>query len=475
MVTRRKFIFNGGLAALGTALSLTTNAFSKTLMSDSPKFISKRPPLNQRKFVSEAVEKTILTIKKKISDPEIAWIFENCFPNTLDTTIKHYSLKGKPDTFVITGDIDAMWLRDSSAQVWPYIPLVNQDKNLSLLIAGVINRQTKCVLIDPYANAFNYGTELSAEHTKDTTEMKPGVFERKFEVDSLCYVIRLAHEYWKVSGNIEPFDADWIKAMKLIVQTFKEQQRKTDAIPYSFRRQGDSPNDTAQGRGFGNPVRPIGLICSVFRPSDDGTLFPFLIPSNYFAVVSLRQLAEMSTKILNDVSFSNECNALADEINTALEKYAIVEHFEFGKVFAYEIDGYGSVLHMDDANVPSLISLPYIAGVNPDNEVYKNTRKMVLSSFNPYYAQGKYSGVGGPHTGNEMIWPLGYIMRAMTSKDIDEIRYCLQMLKETHADTGFIHESFFRNNPKQYTRDWFAWANTIFGELIVKLVDKQQI
>jgi meiotically up-regulated gene 157 (Mug157) protein len=475
MVTRRKFIFNGGLAAIGTALSLPTTAFSKTWLAANPKFVSKRPPLNQRKFVSDAVEKTILDIKKKISDPELAWMFENCFPNTLDTTIKHYSLQGKPDTFVITGDIDAMWLRDSSAQVWPYIPLVNQDKKLSLLISGVINRQTKCVLIDPYANAFNYGLELSAEHTKDTTEMKPGVFERKFEVDSLCYVIRLAHEYWKVSGNLAPFDTDWSKAMKLIVQTFKEQQRKSDAVPYSFRRNGDSPNDTAQGRGFGNPVRPIGLICSVFRPSDDGTLFPFLIPSNYFAVVSLRQLAEMATKILNDVPFSNECNALADEIHTALEKYAIVDHFKFGKVYAYEIDGYGSVLHMDDANVPSLISLPYIATIEPNNEVYINTRKMVLSSYNPYYAQGKYSGVGGPHTGNEMIWPLSYIMRAMTSDDIAEIKYCIQMIKETHADTGFIHESFFRNNPKQYTRDWFAWANTIFGELVIKLVAEQHL
>ncbi|WP_396168793.1 glycoside hydrolase family 125 protein [Flavobacterium sp.] len=475
MVSRRKFIINGSLVTLGTSLSLTNSIFSNTLLQDNLNFISKRPPLQKRKFVSEAVEQTILSIKKKIADPELAWMFENCFPNTLDTTIKHYSLEGKPDTFVITGDIDAMWLRDSSAQVWPYIPLVTKDKKLSLLIAGVVNRQTKCVLIDPYANAFNYGPELSAEHTNDKTEMKPGVFERKFEVDSLCYVIRLAHEYWKISGNLEPYDADWAKAMKLIVQTFKEQQRKTDAVPYSFRRTGDSPNDTAQGQGYGNPVRPIGLICSVFRPSDDGTLFPFLVPSNYFAVVSLRQLAEMSTVILKDHFFAKECDELANEIQAALEKYAIVNHFEFGKVFAYEIDGYGSVLHMDDANVPSLISLPYIANIDPNSEVYQNTRKLVLSSLNPYYAQGKYSGVGGPHTGKEMIWPLSYIMRAMTSKNNEEIKYCIRMIQETHADTGFIHESFFRNDPKQYTRDWFAWANTIFGELIVKLANENRL
>jgi meiotically up-regulated gene 157 (Mug157) protein len=469
MFTRRKFIGAGSLAVLGTSIGFSNSILSNLLPSLNPTYISKRPPVADRKFISKAVEETILKVKAQIPDPELAWLFENCFPNTLDTTIKHFSLEGKPDTFVITGDIDAMWLRDSSAQVWPYIPLAKVDKELSLLISGVINRQTKCVLIDPYANAFNYNSSEPSEHSADNTEMKPGVFERKYEIDSLCYVIRLAYQYWKVTGNIKPFDADWSKAMKLIVKTFKDQQRKTDAIPYSFKRITDTPHDTSQGKGFGNPIRQVGLICSVFRPSDDSTIFPFLIPSNYFAVLSLKQLAEMSDKILNDITFSKECIGLAMEVDTALNKYAIVDHFEFGKVFAYEVDGYGSVLHMDDANVPSLISLPYIAGIDPNNEVYQNTRRLVLSSFNPYFAQGKYKGVGGPHTGKEMIWPLSYIMRAMTSQSDEEIRYCIQMIKETHADTGFIHESFFRDDPKQYTRSWFAWANTIFGELILKL------
>jgi hypothetical protein len=474
MVSRRKFIVAGGLAALGTYTSFGSNFLNGSFNPLNPVFVSKRPPLAERKFVSDAVESLILKTKKQIADPELAWMFENCFPNTLDTTIKHYSLDGKPDTFVITGDIDAMWLRDSTAQLWPYLPLVNEDKKLSLLISGVINRQTKSVLIDPYANAFNYGTEKS-EHADDITEMKPGVFERKYEIDSLCYVIRLAHQYWKVSGNATPFDADWSKAMKLIVKTFKEQQRKNGNGPYSFKRKQDSPHDTAQGNGYGNPVRPVGLICSVFRPSDDGTIFPFLVPSNFFAVHSLRQLAEMADKILKDSAFTMECTLLADEVETALMKYAVVEHFEFGKVFAYEVDGYGSVLHMDDANVPSLLSLPYIAGVDASSEVYRNTRKLVLSPFNPYFAQGKYSGVGGPHTGKEMIWPLSYVMRAMTSQSDEEIKYCVQMIKETHADTGFIHESFNRDDPKQFTRSWFAWANTIFGELILKLVKEQKL
>jgi len=468
MNSRRKFIIN-------STLTLAASQLPSFLFSQDHKeldFISKRPPLKDRKFTSNAVEATIERMKKQLPDKELAWMFENCFPNTLDTTIKHYTLEGKPDTFVITGDIDAMWLRDSTAQVWPYIPLVKQDEKLALLIEGVINRQTKCVLIDPYANAFNYGPEGSYWKT-DQTDMKPELHERKWEVDSLCYVIRLAYEYWKLSGNTNPYDNDWKKAMKLIVQTFKEQQRKNGNGPYSFRRTTDSPHDTAQGTGFGNPVKPTGMICSVFRPSDDGTIFPFLIPSNFFAVQSLHQLAEMMNAF-NDKTFAAECVSLASEIHSGIMKHGIVQHPVFGKVYAYEVDGYGSVLHMDDANVPSLLSLPYIAGINAGDPVYLNTRKMALSDSNPYYAQGKYKGVGGPHTGKEMIWPLSYIMRAMTSRDKKEISYCIRMLKETHAGTGFIHESFSRDNPQQFTRSWFAWANTIFGELILKL-DKEKL
>lgn len=468
MNSRRKFIIN-------STLTLAASQLPSFLFSQDPKqldFISKRPPLKDRKFTSNAVEATIERMKKQLPDKELAWMFENCFPNTLDTTIKHYTLEGKPDTFVITGDIDAMWLRDSTAQVWPYIPLVKQDEKLALLIEGVINRQAKCVLIDPYANAFNYGAEGSYWKTDDT-EMKPELHERKWEVDSLCYVIRLAYQYWKLSGNTNPYDNDWKKAMELIVQTFKEQQRKNGNGPYSFRRKTDSPHDTAQGTGFGNPVKPTGMICSVFRPSDDGTIFPFLIPSNFFAVRSLNQLAEMMSAF-NEKIFAVECSSLASEIHSGIMKHGVVHHPVFGKVYAYEVDGYGSVLHMDDANVPSLLSLPYIAGINAADPVYLNTRRLALSDYNPYYAQGKYKGVGGPHTGKEMIWPLSYIMRAMTSHDKKEISYCVQMLKETHAGSGFIHESFSRDNPEQFTRSWFAWANTIFGELILKL-DKEKL
>ena len=171
-------------------------------------FTPQRPPVGRRKFVSEAVEAAIQRVTSTVADAELAWMFENCFPNTLDTTVCFSTERGKPDTFVITGDIHAMWLRDSSAQVWPYLPLAQDDRKLRDLIAGVIRRQARCILIDPYANAFNDGPGQS-EWAKDLTDMKPELHERKYEIDSLCYPVRLAYGYWKTTGDVSVFDTTW--------------------------------------------------------------------------------------------------------------------------------------------------------------------------------------------------------------------------------------------------------------------------
>ena len=197
--------------------------------------LSNRPAPGDRKFVSPAVDKAIERIKKSITDPKLSNLFENCFPNTLDTTVEFKMVNGKPDTFVITGDINAMWLRDSTAQVLAYLPFVNEDEKLKNMFKGVINRQTKCILIDPYANAFNYGP-TGSEWDKDLTEMKPELHERKWEVDSLCYPITLSYKFWKATNDASCFDDDWKKAMKLILKTFKQQQRKNGNGPYKFGR-----------------------------------------------------------------------------------------------------------------------------------------------------------------------------------------------------------------------------------------------
>jgi meiotically up-regulated gene 157 (Mug157) protein len=468
-MTRREFIRNTSLAA--SALLVTP-----AVLGAENAFPIVRVPIAKRKFKSVAVEKTIERVRSSIGNQELGWMFENCFPNTLDTTVDFGTLDGRPDTYVITGDIDAMWLRDSSAQVWPYLPLLKEDTELRQLIAGVINRQTRCVLKDPYANAFYKDASKLSEWASDVTDMKPGVHERKWEIDSLCYSIRLAHGYWKATGDTSPFDDAWRDAVALIRQTFQEQQRKTGPGPYHFMRKTEIQTDTVPGRGYGNPAKPVGLIYSMFRPSDDATIFPFLIPSNFFAVVSLRQAAEMVEEIRKDSSLAKECRALADEVESALKTYAVVNHPAAGRVYAYEVDAYGNYYCTDDGNVPSLLSLPYLGAVKTSEDMYQRTRKMLLSDKNPYYCDGKAArGLGGPHVGMDMVWPLGVIIQGLTSTQDKEIKDCLTTLQRTHAGTGFIHEAFHKDDPMKFTRAWFAWANTIFGELVLKTFNERPL
>ncbi len=468
MLSRRKFIKQSGLG-LGFAMMPTTFNFFE--LND---FVSQRPELSKRKFVSKSVENTIKKVKKSIADPELAWIFENCFPNTLDTTVNHYQKNGKPYTYVITGDIDAMWLRDSSAQVFPYLSLAKEDEKLKNLLKGVINKQIEFVLLDPYANAFYDDNQKVSEWKNDFTEMKPGVHERKWEVDSLCYVMRLSYHYWKTTGDASIFDEDWKNAMLLILKTFREQQRKENKGTYKFQRGNGNPLDTQFGGGYGNPTHKNGLIHSMFRPSDDATFYPFLISSNMFAVVSLRQISEIFKTIFSSLNVDNQFIELANEVDEAIKNYAIFERKDFGKIYALEIDGFGNALFMDDANVPNLLSIPHLGYTSYHDEVYKNTRKFSLSKNNPWFNEGKFAkGIGGPHVGENKIWPLGLTMQALTTDDDEEIFYCLKTLKNTHSGTGFIHESFDVNNPKDFSRSWFAWANTLFGELILHLYEKK--
>ena len=300
--------------------------------------------------------------------------------------------------------------------------------------------------------------------------MKKELHERKWEIDSLCYPIRLAYHYWKEVGDTSVFDNKWEQAMEAVYRTFREQQRKDSLGPYRFSRVTDRQGDTLLNDGWGSPVNPVGLIVSSFRPSDDATLFGFLVPSNLFAINSLRQVAEILRAVRNNTDLAGRCEALAGEVEEAVKKYAIVEHPEFGKVYAFEVDGYGSRVFMDDANVPSLLALPFLGCVDVNDPIYQNTRRLVLSPSNPYFFKGKAGeGIGGPHIGFNYIWPMSLIMRATTSNDEKEIRYCIETLRDTDGGTGFMHESFHKDNPSDYTRSWFAWTNTLFGELIVKL------
>jgi len=469
--------------ATTVALFLGNQAFAgdlefprdNTFVSMESAYRSNRPEVSKRFFRSEAVEKEILRVRKLLRESRLSWMFTNCFPNTLDTTIHFRTVDGKDDTFVYTGDIHAMWLRDSGAQVWPYVQLANNDPEIKRMLAGVINRQFKCIIIDSYANAFNDGA-IGGEWMTDLTDMKPEIHERKWEIDSLCYPIRLAYHYWEVTGDASVFSEEWIQAITKILCTFKEQQKKAGTGPYKFQRKTERALDTMTNDGLGNPVKPVGLIASAFRPSDDATTLQFLIPSNFFAVSSLRKAAKILKTVNKNTELAGECTALADEVEAALKKHAIYNHPKYGKIYAFEVDGFGNHLLMDDANVPSLLAMPYLGDMSVKDPIYQNTRRFVWSEDNPYFFKGKAGeGIGGPHVGYDMIWPMSIMMRAFTSQNDEEIKRCIKMLIDTDAGTGFIHESFHKDNPEKFTRAWFAWQNTLFGELILKLVNENKV
>ena len=442
-------------------------------LADTPPLQSQRPAPAQRKFVSPGVERLLQATSAKIGDRELAWLFENCWPNTLDTTVELGEADGAPDAYVGTGDIPAMWLRDSSAQLWSYLVVAREDPDLCVLMRGLIARQARCVLIDPYANAFSRDLSALAPlpwAANDQTDMRPGVAERKWEVDSLAHVVRFACGYWRATGDATPFGPTWWTAMQAVLDTFRAQQRLASPGPYHFSRANGRPDEMLAGDGYGPPTAKIGLIHSMFRASDDACVFPFNIPANFLAAQSLGQLAGMARAFDGRARFAGECEALARDIREALVRYGHAAPSLGGKVWAYEIDGLGNALFVDDANVPSLLSLPYLGCVEQNDPAWRATRARVLSTRNPYFFRGSAAeGVGGAHVGPGMIWPMSIIMRAMTSSDDREIAACLAALKRSSNGTGFLHEAFDRNDVSHFTRPWFAWVNGLFGELILLL------
>lgn len=462
-VTRRDLLAGTGAAAAAAIL---------TAAAEAAPFVSRRPRLGRRGFSSPAVEAEIARVKAKIADPELAWLFENCYPNTLDTTVQLGEVDGKPDTFVITGDIDAMWLRDSSAQLQTYVHLTPRDAGLRRVFHGALQRQARCILLDSYANAFmkdpRAPTSLSSRN--DLTDMRPGVAERKWEIDSLCYPMRLAHGYWMATRDKAPFDALWARGMKRAVATLREQQRKDGPGPYHFQRRDPSPTETLMFGGYGAPTRKVGLIHSGFRPSDDACVYPFLIPSNLFAVSALRMLAAVLREARGDAAGARECESLAAEVRAALDAHGRIPDGKGGEVWAFEVDGYGNAIFMDDANVPSLSALPLLGAAGRNDPLYRRTAALAWSPRNPYFFAGKVAqGIGGPHVGMDMIWPMSIISRVLLSDDDADIRRCLRWLKTTHANTGFMHESFHKDDPTKFTRSWFAWANGLFGDMILDI------
>ena len=400
--------------------------------------------------------------------PGLWEMFRKCFLSTIETTVQ----QTPGDTFVITGDIPAMWLRDSTAQVLHYIRFA-EEPEVAAMIEGLISRQADCILRDPYANAFNR-EENSFKPYNDTPRASDWVWERKYEIDSLCYPLWLADKYMEKTGATAFLTEKFLKALETVLDVLRTEQNHASS-PYRFRRTDCAPSDTLPWEGMGNPVSYTGMTWSGFRPSDDACEYGYLIPSNFFAVRAM-EAARKLAKAAGREDLAQRAMELQQTIREGIREYATLEHPRFGTIYAYETDGFGNYNLMDDANVPSLLSLPYLEACEGSDPIYRNTRSFVLSSSNPYYYEGALAkGIGSPHTPEGYIWHISLCVQAMTSTDDEEILSLVKMLLTTHGGTGFMHEGFDPNAPENFTRDWFAWANSMFGELIFRLYEQGKL
>lgn len=428
--------------------------------------LSSRPEPHDRLFRSEVIEKEVEKISKVIADEDINRMFVQCFPNTLDTTVYHTNRDDSPDTFVVTGDIPAMWLRDSVNQVWPYLRFIKKDKELKDMFVGLINRQVSCVISDPYANAFK------REQDDDNVE----VFERKYELDSLAAFFRLSSGYYKETKDIKPFDGKWLHAVDSALEVITIEQntlnKDNHEFLFQFTTHGGHLHPAVRLHGYGYPAKRNGLSRCVFRPSDDECVFPYLIPANAMTAVNLDKIKPILEE-LGAVELIKRSQLLATQIENGIREWGIVDHKEFGKIYAYEVDGFGSSCIMDDPNIPSLLSLPYLGYCNLTDEIYQNTRKLILSEWNSFFAKGQVAcGITSPHVGVcDHFWPMATIMQALTTTDEKEIIECLTTLKRTHGKTFYMHESVDVDDDNHYTRHWFAWVNSLYGELILQIYE----
>lgn len=400
--------------------------------------------------------------------PEAAPFFKRCFLNTIETTVTQLE---DGSFFVITGDIPAMWLRDSAAQVKPYIRYANEDEDLKAILKSVIEKHAFYVCLDPYSNAFN--AKANPDSAKDETDFYHElIWERKYEVDSLCAPLYLAYEYYQTTLDNSIFTEQFKEMLWKIFETLKKEQNHFVNSTYFFNRKDCPALDTLSNDGKGEDVGYTGMTWSGFRPSDDRCKLGYLVPANMMAVCALKKAAEMASIGYEDTKLESECRSLAFDIDEGIKEYAVINNERHGKMFAYETDGKGNFVLMDDANSPSLLAAPYLGYIKADNEIYKNTRGFILSGNNPWYFEGSAAkGVGSPHTGLDKIWHISLSMQALTSTDKEEVKECIRMLTTTDAGTGLMHESFNKNDATNFTRPWFAWSNSLFAELLIRIAN----
>ncbi|KAI1357605.1 hypothetical protein F5Y08DRAFT_323955 [Xylaria arbuscula] len=483
------------------------SAYPHRPLSDGPLELPyQRPHPKCRTFHSDAIEKVIDDMVARIKDPDLARLFENTFPSTTDTTVKFHTTGSTkkdqmnsdlyqdeewegPQSFIITGDIIAEWLRDSTNQLSPYQALAKKDPKIHQLILGAINTQSEYVIESPYCNAFQPPPISNLPITSNGQDdiVHPvydpsSVFECKYELDSLAHFLALGNDFNEHTGSKEFLTPRWYKALRILLNVLAEQAEPTfdpetgryRRNQYTFSRMTNIGTETLNLNGVGNPLNGgTGLVRSAFRPSDDATILGFFIPANAQMAMELKRTA----KILKDAGKAELAQTVAEwgqQITKGIWEHGVVEHRQFGKVFAYEVDGYGSSILMDDANYPSLLALPLMGFVDISDETYQNTRKMLLSkSSNPYYLKGRdFHGIGGPHIGLLNAWPMSLLVQARTSESDEEITECIDLVLRS-SKLGLIHESVDVNKLSSYTRSWFAWANGVFASTILDIAKRK--
>ncbi|MDF2868997.1 MAG: metal-independent alpha-mannosidase [Anaerocolumna sp.] len=420
--------------------------------------------------LNEAISEIAVNIASRFKENQKLYqTFINCFESTAKTTTKFLK---EDEVFVFTGDIAAMWLRDSSAQVVHYLPFLKEYGIVEEFVRGLIKRQMKYILIDPYANAFNETANGNCWEV-DITEINPWNWERKYEVDSLCYPVWLIHEYYERTGNRDIFTPEVKMAFEEIIKLWIKEQNHESQSDYSFVRLNCPPSDTLTREGKGEPTAYTGMTWSGFRPSDDACCYGYLIPANMFAVVVLGYMENYLREIYQDTELADQAAKLKETIEKGISQYGIVDTEEFGKVYAYETDGLGGYNLMDDANVPSLLSIPWLKYRDKDDSIYENTRRCILSRKNPYYYEGTAAkGIGSPHTPEQYIWHIALTMEGLTATKQEDRLRILNTLLATDADKMVMHEGFCCNDPKLYTREWFAWANSLFALFVMQLYEQ---
>ncbi|KAK4086100.1 hypothetical protein PCL_06851 [Purpureocillium lilacinum] len=454
-------------------------------LSDGPLALPfMRPSPECRTFNSSAVEKVIQDIKGRLRDPDLARLFENAFPSTLDTTVKYFDPKSNL-AFIVTGDITAQWLRDTGNQFAHLYKLLPLDKDLQALVKAIINTEARYISKYPYCGAFQPPPESGLKPTVNDYALKVRVnppvdnhtvFECKYELDSLAGFLKISRSYYANTKDASFINDNWLAALDQITNVLRNQSQSTWSNDFEFTSYYNwtgltgSLSPPVPNGGNGEPKQANGLVACSHRPSDDLCVFNYITSDNAMMAVELGHVSDMLKTLKKEDALSSKLARYSAIIRNAVWQNTQTPN----GIFAYETNGFGGQYVMDDANVPSLVSLPYLGFLPRNDSTYIKTKKAMFSRANPYFAIGQgFSGIGGPHADATHPWPMSQISGIYGTDDDDEIKSRLALILENTSGLGLIHESVNIYNASEFTRPWFAWANSYFGEMILDLAERK--